>query len=98
LLVFWHNHALNIFNFSRGMKMSVFKILFVAVIAASLATACNRAEKRAYRSQADANKSQVEMNDRKMDLVNDYEKCIDKSSSDEGRDKCEAKLKGAQGL
>jgi hypothetical protein len=80
------------------MKMSVLKPLVIAIIATSLVTACSSAERRAYRSQTDANKSQVEMNDRKMDLVNDYEKCIDKSSSDEGRDKCEAKLKGAQGL
>ena len=78
--------------------MSVLKILAVAVIAASLTTACNRAEKRAYKSQAKANDSQVEMNDRKMEIVDDYEKCIEKSGSDEERAKCESKLKGAEGL
>lgn len=78
--------------------MSVFKTLFITVIAASLLLACSSAERRAYRSQADANKSQVELNERKMEIVDDYEKCIDKSSSDEDRAKCEAKLKGAQGL
>jgi hypothetical protein len=78
--------------------MSVLRILFVAVIAASLATACNRAEKRAYKSQAEVNKSQVEMNERKMDIVDDYEKCVNKSKSDEDRAKCDAKVKGAQGL
>ncbi len=78
--------------------MSVVKTLFVAVIAVSLITACSRAEKKAYRSQADANKSQVELNERKMEIVDDYEKCVEKSSSDEDRAKCEALLKGAEGL
>ena len=78
--------------------MSVFKTLVIAIIAASLLTACSRAEKKAYRSQADANKSQVEMNERKMEIVDDYEKCVDKSGSDEDVAKCEAMLKGAQGL
>ena len=78
--------------------MSVFKSLFIALIAVSLFTACNRAEKRAYKSQTEANKSQVEMNERKMEIVDEYEKCVGKSDSDEARAKCEAKLKGAQGL
>ena len=80
------------------MSMSVLKPLVIAIIATSLVTACSSAERRAYRSQSDANKSQVELNDRKMEIVDDYEKCINKSSSDDDRAKCEAKLKGAQGL
>jgi hypothetical protein len=80
------------------MSMSVLKPLVIAIIATSLVTACSSAERRAHRSQTDANKSQVELNERKMEIVDDYEKCIDKSNSDEGRAKCEAKLKGAQGL
>ena len=32
-----------------------------------------------------------------MGIIDDYEKCIDRSSSDENRAKCEAKLKGVQG-
>jgi len=78
--------------------MPVFKTLFIAVIAVSLFTACSSAEKKAYRSQADANKSQVKLNERKLEIVDDYEKCVDKSDSDEGRAKCEAKLKAAEGL
>jgi len=78
--------------------MSVFRTLFIAVIAGSLLAACSSAERRAYRSQEDANKSQVELNERKMEIVDEYEKCIDKSSSDEDRARCEARLKGAQGL
>jgi outer membrane biogenesis lipoprotein LolB len=78
--------------------MSVFRTLFIAVIATTLLAACSSAERRAYRSQEGANKSQVELNERKMEIVDEYEKCIDKSSSDEDRAKCEAKLKGAQGL
>ena len=78
--------------------MSVFKTLFIAVIASALLAACSSSERRANRSQVDANKSQVELNERKMEIVDEYEKCIDKSDSDEGRAKCEARLKGAQGL
>ncbi len=78
--------------------MSVFKILFVAVIVVSLMTACSSAEKRAYRSQTESNQSQTELNERKMKIVDNYEKCIEKSSSEEDRAKCEALLKGAQGL
>ncbi|MDX2458333.1 MAG: hypothetical protein QNL87_12580 [Gammaproteobacteria bacterium] len=44
-----------------------------------------------------ANKSQAELNERKMEIVDDYEKYKDKCSSDEGRAKCEAKLKGTRG-
>ena len=78
--------------------MTAIKTLFIALIAVSLFSGCNRAEKRAYKSQTEANKSQVEMNERKMEIVDEYEKCIGKSDSDEARANCEAKLKGAQGL
>ncbi|MDH3971187.1 MAG: hypothetical protein OEU63_03330 [Gammaproteobacteria bacterium] len=33
-----------------------------------------------------------------MEIVDEYEKCIGKSDSDESRAKCESRLKGAQGL
>ena len=78
--------------------MSAFKTLFVAVIAVSLLTACSSAEKRAHRSQAETNQSQTELNERKMKIVDDYEKCVEKSNSEEDRAKCEALLKGAQAL
>ncbi len=78
--------------------MSVFKTLFIAVIASALLAACSSSERRANRSQVDANKSQVELNERKMEIVDEYEKCIGKSDSDEARAKCESRLKGAQGL
>jgi outer membrane biogenesis lipoprotein LolB len=78
--------------------MSVFKSLFIALIASALLAACSSSERRANRSQVDANKSQVELNERKMKIVDEYEKCIGKSDSDEALAKCEAKLKGAQGL
>jgi hypothetical protein len=78
--------------------MSIFRTLFIAIIATSLMAACSSAERRAYRSQAEANESQVELNERKMEIVDDYEKCIKKSDNEEGRAKCEALLKGAQGL
>ncbi len=41
--------------------MSVFKTLVYCTNAASLFTACNRVEKRTYKSHTEASKSQVEM-------------------------------------
>ncbi len=78
--------------------MSILKTLFIAVLAVSLFTACSRAEKKAYKSQVKANESQVELNERKMEIVEDYEECVKDSGSDEGLAKCEALLKGAEGL
>ena len=40
----------------------------------------------------------AELNERKMEIVNDYEKCVNKSETAEGLAKCEALLKGAEGL
>ena len=78
--------------------MSVFKTFCIAIIVSSLVTACGSAERSAYRSQADANKSQTELNERKMEIVNDYEKCVNKSETAEETAKCEALLKGAENL
>ena len=78
--------------------MSIFRTLCIAIIVSGLLTACSSAEKRAYRSQADTNKSQTELNERKMKIVDDYEKCVNKSKTSEELAKCEALLKGAEGL
>ena len=78
--------------------MSVLKTLFLAVIISTFLAACSSAERRAHRSQVDVNKSQAELNERKMKIADEYEKCIDKSSDEAERAKCEAKLKGAESL
>ena len=78
--------------------MFVFKAVFTAIVVGTLLVGCSSAERRAQRSEVDVNKSQVELNERKLEIVDDYEKCIDKSGSDEDRAKCEAKLKAADGL
>ena len=78
--------------------MTVFKAVFTAMVVGTLLAGCSSAQRRAQRSQTDVNKSQVELNERKLEIVDDYEKCIDKSGSDEDRAKCEAKLKAADGL
>ena len=52
--------------------MSILKTLFLAMIVSTLLAACSSAERRAYSSHADANKSQVELNERKMKIVDDY--------------------------
>ena len=78
--------------------MHVLKTFCLAVIISTLLAACSSAERRASRSEAQVNKSQTELNERKMKIVDDYEKCVDKSSGEEELAKCEAKLKAAQGL
>ena len=78
--------------------MSIFKTFCIVIIVSGLVTACGSAERSAHRSQADANKSQTELNERKMEIVNDYEKCVKKSETEEGLAKCEALLKAAEGL
>ena len=49
------------------MSMSVLNALFIAATAGTLLVACSSAEKRAHRNQA-------ELNERKMEIVDDYEK------------------------
>jgi hypothetical protein len=78
--------------------MSILKTFCIVIIVSGLVTACGSAERSAYRSQADANKSQTELNERKIEIVNDYEKCVKKSETAEGLAKCEALLKAAEGL
>jgi len=78
--------------------MSFFKTLCIAIIVSSLVTACASAERRAYKSQAEANESQAELNKRKIEIVDDYEKCVKKSETAEDLAKCEALLKAAEGL
>jgi hypothetical protein len=45
-----------------------------------------------------AAKSQVEINERKMDIVDRYEACIEKAETAEEQATCEAQLKAAEGL
>ena len=79
------------------MSKSVFKTLIILVVASSLMTACS--SKRSVRkSEIEANKTQTELNERKMEIVDDYEKCVKKSDTDAELAKCEAMLKGGQGL
>ena len=51
-----------------------------------------------FLSTGKAAKSQIELNERKMEIVDNYEKCVEKSTTDEEQAKCEAMLKAAQGL
>ena len=79
------------------MRKSIFKTLLVVVIASNLMTACS--SKRSVRkSEIEANKTQTELNERKIEIMDDYEKCVKKSDTDAETAKCEALLKGAQGL
>jgi len=75
------------------MSLSAFKTIFIAVIASSLLAlvGCSTPAEKAHNSQ-------TELNERKMEIVDRYEACIEKSTSDEEQAKCEAMLKGAEGL
>ena len=78
--------------------MSVLKTLFLAVLISTFVAACGSAERRSHKSQTKTNKSQTELNERKMDIADKYEKCVDKSSDEAARAKCEAQLKAAENL
>jgi hypothetical protein len=80
------------------MSMPVLKTLFLAVLISTLVAACGSAERRSHKSQTTTNKSQTELNERKIKIVDEYEKCVNKSSDEADLAKCEALLKGAQGL
>jgi len=90
--------SINNLSAIKEHKMSFFKTLCIAIIVSSLVIACSSAERRAYKSEAEANESQAELNKRKIEIVNDYEKCVNKSETAEDLAKCEALLKAAEGL
>lgn len=71
--------------------MPALKHLLLVVIIGTLMAACSSAEKDAYRSQA-------KVNERKIEISKEYEKCINKSSDEAGREKCEAILKAGEAL
>jgi hypothetical protein len=47
-------------------------------------------------ARLNANKSQVELNECKMEIIDDYENAYSKNSSDDDRAKYDARFKGAQ--
>jgi len=75
------------------MNSSTFKTIFITVIASSfmVLVGCSTPAEKAHNSQ-------TELNERKMEIVDKYEACIEKSTSDEEQAKCEAMLKAAEGL
>lgn len=75
------------------MNISTFKTMGILITAASfiILAGCTSAENKNYKSQTD-------LNDRKMELANKYEACVQKSTSEEEQAKCEAMLKGAEAL
>ena len=78
--------------------MSVLKTLFIAVLISTFVAACGSAERRSHKSQTKTNKSQTELNERKLKIVDEYDKCVEKSSNEEEMAKCKARLEAAQGL
>lgn len=75
------------------MNISTFKTMGILITAASfmILAGCTSAEKKAANSQ-------TELNDQKMEIAKKYEKCIQKSTTEEEQAKCEALLKGAEAL
>jgi hypothetical protein len=86
-------HLKLIIDKGKTMGISAFKIIYITVIASLLMVlaGCTSAENKAH-------KSQTEMNERKMEIAENYEKCIQKSTTEEEQAKCEALLKGAEAL
>jgi len=75
------------------MNISTFKALAIAVIVSNFVflAGCSSPEKKAA-------KSQVEINERKMEIVDRYEACIKKAETAEEQATCEQQLKAAEGL
>ena len=75
------------------MNITTCKALSIAAIISSFIflAGCSSPEKRAARSQ-------IEINDRKMEIVDRYEACIKKSETAEEQVICEQQLKAAEGL
>ena len=75
------------------MSVSIFKAVSLAIVTSSLVllSGCSSPQEKAA-------KSQIELNERKMEIVDNYEKCVEKSTTDEEQAKCEAMLKAAQCL
>ena len=75
------------------MNTSLFKIMSIVITAGSflIMAGCTSSEEKAYNSQA-------EMNERKMEIADNYEKCIKESTTEEEQSKCKALLEGAKAL
>lgn len=75
------------------MSFATFKTVSIIVTVSSFIflAACSSPETKAH-------KSQVEINDRKMDIVDRYEACIKKAETAEEQATCEQQLKAAEGL
>lgn len=75
------------------MNVTTFKALFIAATISSFVflAGCSSPEKKAA-------KSQVEINERKMEIVDRYEACIKKAETAEDQATCEQQLKAAEGL
>ena len=69
----------------KHMYKAVFVISFIAL------AGCTSAQEKELNSE-------TEINDRKMEIAKNYEKCIQKSTTEEEQSKCEAMLKGAEAL
>ncbi|RKZ97872.1 MAG: hypothetical protein DRQ46_03760 [Gammaproteobacteria bacterium] len=75
------------------MSTSAFKTMSIIFIASSfmVLVGCTSSEEKAYNSQTD-------LNERKMEIADDYEKCIKESTTEEEQSRCKALLEGAKAL
>ena len=72
-------------------------VILVASIFIMLA-GCSSAERRSAKAATKTYKSQTELNERKMKLVNQYQDCIKKSTTPEESESCDSYLRAAEGL
>lgn len=78
------------------MKMIHFSLLLF--VALSL-LACGSPERQALRAQADASNTQAEVNNERLKLIEEYQKCTADAGTDSAKaETCESYLKAANAL
>ena len=80
--------------------MQLFKTITIILVVLSFITlaSCSSAERRSSRAATKTYKSQTELNERKMKLVDQYQACIKKSKTAEESENCDSYLRAAEGL
>ncbi len=80
--------------------MQLFKTITIILVSLTFITltSCSNAERRASKAQTKTYESQLELNKRKMKLVDEYQACIKKSKTAEESEDCDSYLRAAEGL
>lgn len=78
------------------MKVHYFVLAFLILF---LVSGCGGAKRKANKSQAKVNETIEEINEKRLDMIEEYEKCIKKAGSDAtAAEQCDSYLKAAEAL